>query len=238
MRKNFFVAALALIALTSISALNARAQSSCPIGDTFGTRQLLAVDKNLQSQIEVTYFTTNDPNAFLSEKAGLSRSGSYLNVNTNQFVAKLGGLERDGLASIRAQRSMTSYLGETAELNLGHDSINAQGRMINASHASANPTELSALDRKTEINVYEGRPNERGYYRVSLLSWFVDAAKARGGQRVVDYDAIVLLKPGQTAVFKLASSYETKRSGAARSYVAVTMRSVNNTSLASLGRRP
>jgi hypothetical protein len=237
MRKNFFVAALALLALTSINALNVRAQSSCPIGDTFGTRELLAVDKNLQSQIEVTYFTTNDPNAFLSEKAGLSRSGSYLSLNTNQFVAKLGGLERDGLASIRAQRSTTSYLGETAELNLERNSINAQGRMINASHASANPTDLSALDRKTEINVYEGRPNERGYYRVSLLSWFVDA-NVRGGQRVVDYDAIVLLKPGQTAVFKLASSYEAKRSGAARSYVAVTMRSVNNTSLASLGRRP
>jgi hypothetical protein len=237
MRKNFFVAVLALLALTSISVQSARAQS-CPIGETFGTRELLAVDKNLQSQIEVTYFTTNDPNAFLSEKAGLNRSGSYLNLNTNQFVAKLETLERDGLASIRAQRSTTSYLGQVAELNLQRNSINAQGRMINASHASANPTDINSLDRKTEINVYEGRPNERGYYRVSLLSWFVDAAKARGGQRVVDYDAIVLLKPGQTAVFKLASSFEAKRSGAARSYVAVTMRSVNNTSLASLGRRP
>jgi hypothetical protein len=53
----------------------------------------------------------------------------------------------------------------------------------------------------------------------------------------VDYDAIVLLKPGQTAVFKLASNYEVKRNGAARSYVAITMRSVNNVGVASL-RRP
>ena len=55
-------------------------------------------------------------------------------------------------------------------------------------------------------------------------------------QKIVDYDAIVLLKPGQTAVFKLASNYELKRSGSARSYVAVTMRSVNSVSQASLER--
>lgn len=236
MRKKFFVAALALFALTSISALNARAQS-CPTGETFGTREVLAVNKNLQSQIEVTYFTTDDANAFMSEKAGLNRSASYLNLSTSQFVAKLGTLERDGLARIRKQRSTSSYLGEVAELNLERDSVNAKAGMINASHASMNANELSALDRKTEINVFEGRPSEHGYYRVSLLSWFVDVT-ARGDQRVVDYDAIVLLKPGQTAVFKLGSSYEVKRSGATRSYVAITMRSVNNTSLASLGRRP
>jgi hypothetical protein len=231
MRKNFFVAALALLALTSITAQSARAQS-CPIGETFGSRPVLAVNKSLQSQIEVTYFTTNDPNAFMSEKAGLNRSASYLNLNTNQFVAKLGTLERDGLASIRKQRSATSYLGEIAELNLERNSVNADARMINASLGSSN--DLSALDRKTEINVYEGLARESGYYRVSLLSWFVNATN---GQRNVDYDAIVLLKPGQTAVFKLASNYEVKRSGSVRSYVAVTMRSVNSVSLASLGRR-
>jgi hypothetical protein len=227
LRKKFFVAALAVLALTSFSALRANAQS-CPIGETFGTREVLAVNKSLQSQIEVTYFTTNDPNAFMSERAGLNRSASYLNLSTNQFVAKLQTLERDGLASIRKQRSTASFLGETAELNLERSSKAGM-----ASHASANSSDLSALDRKTEINVYEGRPNEHGYYRVSLLSSFVDST-VRGGQRVVDYDAIVLLKPGQTAIFKLGSSYEVKRSGAARSYVAVTMRSVNNVGAASL----
>jgi hypothetical protein len=231
MRKNFFVAALALLALTSITALNARAQS-CPIGDTFGTRPVLAVNKTLQSQIEVTYFTTDDPNAFLSEKAGLTRSASYINLNTKQFVAKLETLERDGLASIRKQGSAVSYLGEIAELNL--ESNLASARLMNANHASSSASSLSGLDRKTEVNVYEGLHRDGDYYRVSLLSWFVDAAN---GQNTVDYDAIVLLKPGQTAVFKLGSNYEVKRSGAARSYVAVTMRSVNNVGLASL-RRP
>ena len=229
MRKKFFVAALALLALTSINALQANAQQSCPVGDTFGSRPVLAVNKTLQSQLEVTYFTTDDPNAFMSEKAGLNRSASYLNLSTNQFVAKLETLERDGLASVRKQRSATSYLGEIAEMNLERNSVNAQGRMINANMASSN--DISGLDRKTEINIYEGSARESGYYRVSLLSWFVNAAN---GLRNVDYDAIVLLKPGQTAVFKLASKDEVKRSGAARSYVAVTMRSVNNASLASL----
>lgn len=229
MRKNFFVAALALIALTSIAALDARAQS-CPIGDTFGTRPVLAVNKSLQSQIEVTYFTTDDPNAFISEKAGLNRSASYLNMSTNQFVVRLDSLQRDGLASIRKQSSATSFLGEIAEMNLESNSA----KLMNASHASRRAGDLNGLERKTEVNVYEARALENGYYRVSLLSWFVDAA---AGQNTVDYDAIVLLKPGQTAIFKLGSNYEVKRNGAARSYVAVTMRSVNNVGVASL-RRP
>jgi hypothetical protein len=56
----------------------------------------------------------------------------------------------------------------------------------------------------------------------------------RGGQKSVDFDANVLLKPGQTAVFKLRSDAELKRNGAARSYIAITMRSVNSASMASL----
>jgi hypothetical protein len=226
MSKKFFVMALSLLALTSIGALNARAQQSCANLETFGVRESLAVNKGLQSQIEVTYFTTDDPNAFMSEKAGLNKSASYLNMSASQFVAKLESLERAGLASIRRQHSMTSYLGETAELNLERNSLRAQDRMINASHASSNPKDLKMLDRKTEVMVYEGRALDGGFYRLSLLSWFVDA-RPQGVQRMVDYDAIVLVKPGQTAVFKLASKYEQGRSGSSRSYVAVTMRSVS-----------
>jgi hypothetical protein len=232
MNKKFVVSALALLALISISSLKASAQS-CPISETYGVQTLLAIDKTTQSQLEITYFTTSDQNAFISEKAGLNRSASYLNLNANQFVAKLQGLTRDGLASIRKQQSVTSYLGEVAQLNLERNSNNGQASMVNASFTSA----LSGLDRKTEIKVYEGPSREGDYYRVSLLSSFVNVT-ARGGQNVVDYDAIVLLKPGQTAVFKLASNYEVSRSGSQRSYVAVTMRSVNNAGWASLGRRP
>jgi hypothetical protein len=235
MNKKFFAAALSLLSLISLSALRANAQS-CPNQESYGFRQTMAVNKTLQSQIEVTYFTTDDPNVFLSEKAGIKRSASYTSLNTEQFVAKIDSLEKAGLASIKKQQSVTSYLGEMAELNLEHNLVNSNGKMINASFATPNSSDVNGLDRKTEINVYEGLLSDRDSYRLSLLSWFVDA-KANGGQRVVDYDAIVLLKPGQTAVFKLSSNYEVKRSGAARSYIAVTMRSVNNAGLASLSHR-
>lgn len=235
LNKRFFAAALSLLTFISLSALCANAQS-CPNQETFGSRQSLAVNKSLQSQIEVTYFTTNDPNAFISEKAGLKRSASYLNLNTNQFVAKIESLERAGVATIRKQQSATSYLGEVAELNLERNLSSAQSKMVNANYALSHATGINGLDRKSEINVYEGLLSDRDYYRVSLLSWFVDA-NSNNGQRIVDYDAIVLLKPGQTAIFKLSSNYEVKRSGAARSYIAVTMRSVNNVGSASLAHR-
>jgi hypothetical protein len=232
MSKKFFVAALALFALTLVNALRANAQS-CPV-QMFGVREDLAVNRTMQSQIEVTYFTSNDPNAFLSEKAGLSKSASYLRLNTNQFVAQLGALERDGVASVKKRLSATSFLGELAEMNLERNPANRQAGMINASLSSSN--DLSSLDRQTEVSVLDGPSKDSDYYRVSLLSWFVDA-QAKSGQRTVDYDGIVLMKPGQTAVFKLGSDFEVKRSGKARSYVAITMRSVNNVGLASLDRR-
>lgn len=232
MYKKLFVAALVVLALTAINARQANAQS-CQTSETYGIRAPFPVDKNLQSQIEVTYFTTDDPNVFMSEKLGTNRSFSYLKLNTNQFVAKLDTLEKSGLASIRKQQAATSYLGEVAALNLERNSVNA--RSVNASFASSNRNDLSRLDRQSEISVYKGSLSDGEYYRVSLLSWFVSST-ARGSQKTVDYDAIVLLKPGQTAVFKLMSDDEAKRNNNVRSYVAVTMRSVDNVGVASLRR--
>ena len=229
MFKKCLVAALAFFALGSVNALTANAQSACLDHETFGTRPLMAVDKNLQSQIEVTYFTTDDPSAFISEKAGARRSASYTSLSAQQFVARLDSLEKAGVASIRKRESASSFLGEVAELNLERNRVGAEGRMVNASHGAARA--LSGLDRRTEISVLPGRPGEQGYYRLSLLSWFVEA-RANGGRQTVDYDAIVLLKPGQTAVFKLMNDNEAKRTGAARSYIAVTMRAVNGPSMA------
>lgn len=231
MNKKLFVMALALLALFSINASKANAQS-CPV-EAYGVRAPVPVDRNLQSQIEVTYFTTDDPNALLSEKAGINRTGSYLNINTNQFVARIAALQNSGLASIRKRESATNYLGELAELNLERGPVNNNARMVNASLSSSSLSYLSGLNRQTEVVVYKGSKNDGEYYRVKLLSWFVDVS-AKGGQKSVDFDANVLLKPGQTAVFKLRSDAEIKRNGSARSYIAITMRSVNNVSMASL----
>lgn len=219
MNKKSFVAALAILTFVSLNALNANAQS-CPINESFGVHATASVDKGLQSKIEVTYFTTDDPNVFISEKGGFNRSASYMSLNSKQFVARIEKLESDGLASIQKRQSSTSYLGEVAQMNLGRNSLNANHAVRNANLSS---NDLSALERKTEVSVYEGRASDGDYYRLSLLSWLVDA-KAGGAQNV-DYDAIVLVKPGQTALFKVKSN-----SGAngARSYIAVTMRSVDN----------
>lgn len=234
MNKKLFVMAVALLALLSINAGKAHAQSSCPI-EAYGVRVPVPVDRNLQSQIEVTYFTTNDPNALLSEKAGINRTGSYLNMNTNQFVARLAAMQNNGVASIKKRESATNFLGELAELNLERVPSN-DVRMVNASLSSNSLSYLSTLSRQTEVVVYKGSSTDGDYFRVKLLSWFVDM-NARGGQKNVDFDANVLMKPGQTAIFKLRSDDEIKRNGSARSYVAVTMRAVNSTGMAALRRK-
>jgi hypothetical protein len=223
---KFFI--ITLFALVTLGASAANAQT-CPNHEMFGTHPVLAVDRTVQAEIEVTYFTTDDPNVFLSERAGISRSGSFMRMDSNQFVAKIDGLKRDGVASIKKQQRATSYLGETAELYLERNTSGNDAHIANASMSSTNY--LAKLDRLSDVSVYK----ERDSYRLSLLSWFVDP-QANGGEKTVDYDANVFLKPGQTAVFKLMSSGEIKRTGAARSYMAVTMRSVNNGAVASLGR--
>lgn len=231
MNKKLFAICLALIAAASITATKANAQS-CPNTLTFGVHSTLPGDKTLQSQVEVTYFTTDDPNVFISEAAGISRSGSYTHVDTNQFVAKITLLQKEGVASIKKHEALTSFLGESAQLNL--ERFGSDAKMINASFAS-DPNDLKALDRQTEINVNKGFPSDGDYYRVGVLSWFVDVNMS-GGMKMLDYDGSILMKPGETAVFKLRSDNELKRSGSVRTYVAVTMRSVTSANSASLAR--
>ena len=232
MKKNLFAFALSLVSITTVAALRANAQS-CPNTSVFGTRQKRTIDPALRSQFEVTYFTTSDPNAFISERAGIRRSPSYTSLSTSQFIARIEGLEREGAASVRKRQSATSHLGETAELNLERESISAG--VISASLASPDPNYVFRLDRETEISVYKGSHRDRDYYRVSMLSWFVGVTDA-GARKTVDYDAEVLMRPGQTAVFKLMSDDEVRRSGGARSYVAITLRSVDTVNSAALGR--
>ncbi|MBD0373729.1 MAG: hypothetical protein ICV60_23055 [Pyrinomonadaceae bacterium] len=140
------------------------------------------------------------------------------------------------MARVKKRQSVASYMGETAKLGLERGSGNTEGRMINASIAPTNPNYVYTLERETEISVSKDSAEQEGYYRVMVLSWFVDATAFKGGQKVVDYDANLVLAPGQTALFKLMSDYEIKRSGRARSYMAVTMRSVSPVRLASVKR--
>ncbi|HVF27730.1 MAG TPA: hypothetical protein VM943_05790 [Pyrinomonadaceae bacterium] len=231
MKKNFAAAAFSLFSIIATNTLEANAQS-CPNNVAFGARQPRTIDRSLQSRIEVTYFTTNDPNVFISERAGIKRSGSTTNLSTAQFVASIEKLERGGAASIRKRQSALSYLGEMAELNLEREPHNANARFINASRERAGSDYIFGLDRETDISIYQGSPKDGDYYRVSVLSWFVEAT-SENARKTVDYDANILLKPGQTVVFKLMSDDEIRRSGAARSHVAVTLRSVSTADSAS-----
>jgi hypothetical protein len=232
MNKRILFAAMAILVLTSINAHHASAQS-CPNLATFGTRSSVPMDRTLQSRIEITYFNTNDPNAFISEAGGFSRSASYTRLSSDQFVARIQRLVGNGVATIRKQQSANPFLGQTAELNLERNGGNAQ--IIKTGMSVMDPSYLAGLDRETEITVSKGSSLDGGYYRLSMLSWFVDVT-GKGGHKLVDYDASILLKPGETAVFKLMGDDEAKRSGAARSYIAVTMRSVDNNSVALLNR--
>lgn len=230
--KNFFASLVMLVALASASfAQTVVSAESCPNQVSFGVNPGGPVDPNVQAQVEVTYFTTDDPNVFISERAGVHRSASNTVQGTEQFMAALRGMEREGLASIQKRQSATPYMGETAALNLERDSTGVNGRMVNAS--TAQPSSDYALDRETEVSVTRNVKRDGDYYRVNLLSWFVDATPEKGGFKTVDYDASMLLKPGQTLIVKLFSDFEAKRGGAGRKYMAVTLRSAGPAALAS-----
>lgn len=233
-RKTYF-ACLTFVAAVTLAAINVAAQS-CPNQVTFGIHPTQSTDKTIESLVEVTYFTTDDPNVFISERAGISNSASFAHVDTAQFTAKLNELQRAGVASIKKNESVTSFLGETAQLNLEHNAGSGDAKMVNASLSAVDPNDFSSLDRKTEISVNKGFSSDGDYYRVGVLSWFVNV-NLNGGMRMVDYDGSILMKPGETSLFKLRSDNEISRNGSARSYIAVTMRSVGVARTASVINR-
>lgn len=228
--RNFFASLAMLAALSSVGFAQTLPQS-CPNQLTFGTNPGGPVDQSARAQVEVIYFTADDPNAFISERAGVRRSASNAVRSTQQFAAALRGLEGRGLASVRKRQSASSYMGETAALNLERDSVNVNGGAVNA--GTSQTASIYSLDRETEISVTRNAKLDGDYYRVNLISWFVDATAAKGGFKTVDYDASMLLKPGQTLIIKLASDFELGRGGAGRKYMAVTLRSAGPVAVAS-----
>jgi hypothetical protein len=234
MRVNKLIASTIILAALASAGFAQTLSESCPNQVTFGANPGGPANQSVQAQVEVTYFTTDDPNVFISERAGINRSASNTVQSAGEFAAKLRGLTNDGAASVQKRESATSHMGETASLNLERDSMNVNGRVINASTAPAGSD--YSLDRETQISVTRNTLRDGDYYRVNLLSWFVDATPAKGGFKTVDYDASMLLKPGQTLILKLFSDFEIKRSGAPRKYMAVTLRSAGPVNVASVAK--
>lgn len=226
--KNFFASLVMLVALASAGL--AQTPSSCPNNVKFGVHPVKGINESIRAEVEVTYFDTDDPNEFISERAGINRSASFTVRDAGEFVARLRGLEGNGLARIQKRQSATSYMNETALLNLERDAFGVNGGTINASLRQA--ADDLTLDRETEVTVTQNPRTDGDSYRLNLLSWFVDAMAGRGGSKTVDYDGSMLLKPGQTLIVKLFSPHELKRGGAGRKYVAVTLRSVTPVGLA------
>lgn len=222
--RKFFASLVMLVALASIGAAQT-ASKECPV-TTYGLQPRGPIDKTQKVTIETTYFTTDDPNIFMSEKTGISRSSAFMKMRTNDFVAKVEKLENQGLARIKGLQTLNSFMGEMAKSNL-ESAGNNFARLNHPKLSPTDPNYILQLDRQTEISVYETRFGGDARYRVYLLSSFIDV-KGSVASKTVDLDAGVFLSPGQTAVFKLTGDGETSRTGTGRSYVAITMRSVDS----------
>ena len=195
------------------------ATPTMPNNVAFGARQSRPIDRGLQSQIEVTYFTTNDPSAFISERAGISRSGSTTNVSASQFVARLEGLLRDSAASIRKKAASVSYLGQMAGLYLEREPVNATARMIGANWARRTRTTSSCGSRNGSMFIKARKRREYTRECAVVSRGYLAAAG--------DGDLRKNFEPGQTAVFKAEERRRNQRSGTPAP-LAITLRSSNS----------
>src|SRR5205085_9122413 len=100
----------------------------------FGDHGALAGNTSAQSQIEVTYFTTKDPNVFISEEiiyfttkdpnaftsenAGLNHSANSAILSNSQFITRLEKMQNEDSANLKKREDAVSSLGGWAEVDL------------------------------------------------------------------------------------------------------------------------
>jgi hypothetical protein len=186
----------------------------------YGELPATTINISRRMRISVTYFETDDPNAFIAERAGPYRSASYLRIGSREFAARFEQLEQRGLARNKGIGSTEPFMGEVAEFDLYKKGF---GSNVEANHGRGNVpgSSLLRMDRVTEAKIVGVSKGISTFYRVALISSFISSEGARAVKNV-DLDASVLLVPGQTAIFKLMSDEELNRSRA-RSYLAVTI---------------
>ena len=68
------IASTVLLAALASTGFAQTLSESCPNQVTFGATPGGPVDQSVQAQVDVTYFSTDDPNVFISERAGIRRS--------------------------------------------------------------------------------------------------------------------------------------------------------------------
>jgi hypothetical protein len=221
-RRLSAVTACGLFATLALGAWGAAAQD-CPNVRNFGER---AAEKRREGEtllvrVQGLYFVTEDKNTFLPEVEGRRWNPAFVTLSTEAFSDKLAQLIARGEAAVNERRTGSLLLGDTAALGRGPRPLTRDASFLGLAPAAPGATQVEMLDRYTNFSVARG-PDEP-FYRLRLLSWFVEARPDGGGRMTVDVDLGTFLRPGETQIVKFLSDFEVKRTGSARAYLALSL---------------
>ena len=222
-------ALLATLALAPQAAAQISLQQSCPNARDYAMRPpgICEVDETRRVRVQAVYFRTDDKNAFISEANGVRLASSTRLIRSEDFSGKLAQLVARGKAEINSRRTSTLLLAEAAALDRGPQALNQNANYFDKANYFDVATRwlpvarARALDRHTTFAVF--RRKDEDFYRVGLVSWFVEIGPDGGGRMTVDLDAGVFLRPGETEVIKFLSDFERERTGEARTHLALTL---------------
>ena len=234
-RLSYAVAALfATLALAPQAVAQINLQQSCPDARDYAMRPpgICEEGESRRVRVQAVYFRTDDKNAFISEANGVGLASSTKLLRSEEFSGKLALLVARGKAEINSRRTGSLLLAEAAALDRGPQALHQNAsyfdkvNIFDEQNRWLAVKRVRALDRHTTFAVY--RRKDEDFYRVGLVSWFVEVRPNGGGQMTVDLDAGVFLRPGETQIFKFLSDFELERTGNARSYLALTLVSVDD----------
>lgn len=212
------------VGLLAAPTLGARAAAQdCPNVRTFGEPPAEARlwGETRSVRVRGVYFTTEDKNALIPEVEGRRWNPASVTFSTEEFRDKLTRLVARGEAAVNGRRDGALPLGDTAALERGRQSLYGDASVKDLARPVLNVAQALTLDRYTAFSVVH-RPGEP-FYRLHLLSWFVGVRPDGSGWMTVDFDCGTFLRPGQTQVLKFMSDFELRRTGGARSYLAVSL---------------
>ena len=216
-------AACAAGLLAALALAAQAAAQDCPNLRRFGEQPLEArlAGETRGVRVQTVYFRTEDKNAFLPEVEGRRWNPAFMTASNDAFRDKLTRLVTRGEAAVDSRRTGDLLLGDVAALERGRHSLNENASYLSLAPAVLDARQVLALDRYTTFSVAR-RPGEP-FYRLHLLSWFVEVRPDGNGWMTVDIDLSTFLRPGETQVIKFMSDFEVKRTGSERTYVALSL---------------
>lgn len=238
---NIVAGLLVSLGLTGQAAAQLPLQQSCPNARDYAMRPpgICEEGESRRVRVQAVYFRTDDKNAFISEANGVGLAPSTRLLRSEDFSGKLAQLVARGKAEINSRRTGTLLLAEAAALDRGPQALNQNANYVDKANSFDVQTRwlpvprARAMDRHTTFAVF--RRKDEDFYRVGLVSWFVEIRPDGGGWMTVDLDAGVFLRPGETQIFKFVSDFELERTGDARNYLALTLISVDEKEQAARG---